>query len=468
MEQSEFERAREKGELDQYSHEDDMITSPQIDYTSSIANGIVSTRREDGELLELDSDAIDGIGIEDGPDATEILVDRDHDIHGEHNEELEVSMDDEYSNIDEEEAEYSNFLENFEDEPAIHDNDEEEAAGSSIAATSTGGQVDEFEEGEDKDIENSRLDPSSDIQRAELIVIELVSDDDVENLEEDTREPNPQDDLREYRAEDALLDSQNTQTENLSEFGDDDHENEDETEQPIQSQVISFLQVSSFSPADASSEEKEEEDNDQLVELTRSQYEETGVSSAQREAGTRYQPSDIQAKLKSPIYIVICGDKYLLAPFHLGESVSESIISLFSWDEIADCTILEFLLFLRQNGDLIDAYNFNSNDELKLRFSELQICITEDTIQSRDTKLADLLLLFQSLKENSSNIEGTPRELTIHLSMQTRFVTQLAKLRSVCSEGKGFESIKHCFVDENGQNSELEDESPKKKRRIVS
>lgn len=469
MENNQLEQAREESELDQYSHEDDMITSPQIDYTNTKSTNIVNAiGSEEGELLELESDAIDEIEVEKSK-VLDVYDQIDHENQGKHNEELEGSMDDEYSNIDEEDTDFFNLPENIDhkNEMSIHDDGvsilQEELVDNSNAAIATENQYKQnFNE------EGSGL----------TSVIELESDDDIENLEEDITETYKQHERNDYRDEDNALNSQDSQVEQISEFGDEYDEDvdqeEDKTAQPIHSQVISILQDSPFSNEAVSSGDDGvdgddgDDDDDQLVELTRSQYEETEVSSPHSGSTIHYEPSEIQSWLQSPVCIVICDDKYLLAPFNFKDTTLESIISLFSWDEVADCSILNFFLFLRHNGDLIDAYNFNSNDELKLRFSELQISITEDTVQAQDTKLADLLYLFQSLKNNSDSLTDSPSELTIHLSMQKRFITQLAKLKSLCSEGKGFNSIIQSYDESNLDVARCGQESQNKKRRFVS
>lgn len=464
MELNELEQARDESELEQESHEGDMITSPQIDYSAlNNSKGLNGSGIDDGELLEPESEIIDGGEVDIGPNDTSILDDRHEENHSEHEEEFDVSLEDEYSNIDEEDAEYLNHA-----EFAILQGDvsmpKEESVDTNIAAINAGDQRNDVKDNGKINLEGFVLNKPSDIQKSDLVVIELVSDDEIENIEADTTETNVQCGQQKHNNEDVFSVSQDDQSEELSEFGDDeDGENEDDTVQPVHSQIISIVQDSSLSDVGIPPEDN---NDDQLVELTRSQYEETEGPSVHMDAPIRYQPSDIQARLKTPIYIVICGDKYLLAPFNMVDSGLESIISLFSWDEVADCTILEFFLFLRHNGGLIDAYSFNFNDELKLRFSEIRIRVTEDTIQARDTKLADLLYLFQSLKTNSSTSDGTPLELTIHLSTQKRFITQLTELKSLSSEGLGFDSIKHFFDEETG--SEPEQESPKKKRKIIS
>lgn len=205
-------------------------------------------------------------------------------------------------------------------------------------------------------------------------------------------------------------------------------------------------------------------DQDNVIEQTRSQYEKENAEangSALR-ASVSYEYSKLQ--LQFPTFLIVRGDTYFLAPFHGNKDATmESIISLFSWDEIIDRTLGDFFELLRHNGDLIDAYNFNSEDELKLLFCELCIAITEDSVDAEETYVLEILSLYQKLRENTPSNQ-LPGQLTIFVTMQQRFKSQFKKLKTAYSEGKGFESL-GCCTDERGYNKMVESKTTSKKRK---
>ena len=167
--------------------------------------------------------------------------------------------------------------------------------------------------------------------------------------------------------------------------------------------------------------------------------------------------------LQFPIYIVVRDDTYLLAPFDAEDSpTDENMISLFSWDEVADCTLHGFFQILRQNGDLIEAYSFNPEDGLQLLFSELGICLAEDTKHAKHIKLATFFQFFHTLWANTKSAEILPKGLLIHISMRQMFMTQYNKLKQLCLNNEGFEALR---ANEHDSDSGLAN-SPRKKRKL--
>lgn len=165
---------------------------------------------------------------------------------------------------------------------------------------------------------------------------------------------------------------------------------------------------------------------------------------------------------KSPIFVEIRGDGYLLLPFYEPcEYELTDMISLFSAGEVAGCTLEHFFQLLRGNGDLIDAYNFNMEDELTLDIPELSLCITEDNIYARAIKLDDLIELFYSLKHNSEGSRTAPDKLTIRVDMQQRFITKYNTIATYAGEHKTFDDL-YKSASTNGE----KEEHVTKKRRL--
>lgn len=165
-----------------------------------------------------------------------------------------------------------------------------------------------------------------------------------------------------------------------------------------------------------------------------------------------------------PIFINVRGDQFLLVPFYGKCDYNfEDMISLFTFDEISDCTIKEFFDLLRGNGDLIDAYNFEVDDELCLNVPEMSISITEDNVHTDTLRLNDLVDPFLSLisKENGFP-KSTPDKMTLLISMQPRFSTNFRKIVEAVAHGKGYYDI---FNAQSHRDIDEDDSSSRKRQR---
>lgn len=165
-----------------------------------------------------------------------------------------------------------------------------------------------------------------------------------------------------------------------------------------------------------------------------------------------------------PIFINVKGDEFLLVPFFEECQYNlEDMISLFTFDEISDCTLLEFFELLRGNGDLIDAYNFDVEDELCLSIPELSISITEDNVHTRSLKLNDLIEPYISLiRQETSDLKNIPDKMTVLVSMQPRFSTNFRKVVEAVAGGKGYFDI---FQPQLHNEQDTDDSVSRKRRR---
>lgn len=178
------------------------------------------------------------------------------------------------------------------------------------------------------------------------------------------------------------------------------------------------------------------------------------------------QNGTLESSLKSievPVFVNIRGDEYLLVPFYDTCNYElQDMISLFDLDEISGRTLEQFFRLLRGNGDLIDAYNFNMEDELKVDIPELSLCVTEDNIYTREIRLEDIFENFHQLKHNSerTHAEKVPDKLTILVTMQQRFITKYNRVAKCASESKTFADL---LPNNNGEEV---DEHQQKKRKL--
>lgn len=286
----------------------------------------------------------------------------------------------------------------------------------------------------------------------EASVIELESEDEIENLEDEPISPEfPQSSKDTEYGENAAPGTD----QELLDFEGVAGEDEDAF---IDEEKAEALQISVFKESD-----------DDLQEVSRSQFENIENFPTQEcvDSGSQLT-SNLEPYMQFPIFILVGGDTYLLAPCERKEGEEDSsLISLFTWDEVLECSISEFMLLLRQSDGLFAAYNFDPEDEISLRFYELDLTLTEDSIYAREQKLLDILILFYKLRENSQSDEGANRKLTLHVSMQKRFITQLQKLQALYREyGELKEVARITSGENNGLSPYIEDLGIKKKRRI--
>lgn len=140
-----------------------------------------------------------------------------------------------------------------------------------------------------------------------------------------------------------------------------------------------------------------------------------------------------------PVFVTIAGDEYLLVPHRQKSAELENTISLFSYDEVAGCTLERLCELLRGNGDLIDAYNFNPADELCLEIPELALSFTEDNVHLPSIEFNDILRCFLRLSENTDG--AAPQQMTLVVSMRTRFVTELRNVFDMAEQGDSFPEL---------------------------
>lgn len=148
--------------------------------------------------------------------------------------------------------------------------------------------------------------------------------------------------------------------------------------------------------------------------------------------------------VKVPIFVCICGDEFLLAPFFEESSYQlQDMISLFSREDVSGKTLEQFFQLLRGNGDLIDAYSFNEEDELRIDIPELATSVTEDNVFTRLLKLDDIINCFYKLRANSEAASDSkvPDKLTIMVSMQPRFISRFKKLENFASSLATFSEV---------------------------
>lgn len=330
------------------------------------------------------------------------------------------------------------------------------------------------------------------MENPEISVIELASEDEIENLEDDeffSNKSEPMEDSGEPMGEPFQEPSKEPMEEpvdNLhspdqpSEYQEELLNFEDEDEQnylnnPIQSQLILVLHPSVLGNAELSSDTAKDNASDQLMELTQAEYQRQ-ENEKSREIPTEVlsvEPrhdldefQDSEPIVHTPVYITIRDDTYLLAPFTNNQvSDFENLVSLYSWDEVAECTISDFFGLLRQNEDLIDTYNISPKDELKLEFLELNLRVTEDIYHAKSIKLVDIINLYQKLCDQTKLPKSVPGQLTIHVCLQKRFSSQFDQLRQVYFAGNGFEAI--IKDDQSEDPIDPDEESVAKKRKLI-
>lgn len=289
------------------------------------------------------------------------------------------------------------------------------------------------------DSENDSVRSDDEVVVSRLILVkELDSEDEIENLEEDTTiytEINS----NSGESDDSYLESDVTETNDNnghhSELDDEEIGAPDE-KQELEAQVL-----------------PDHEPREEIIDVaTKQDNESNSVTSYWSEV---------------PVFIDISGDEYLLIPFFEPcQYQLQDMISLFSLDEISDCAFNDFFELLRGNGDLIDAYNFNVEDELKINIPELRLCLTEDSVYSKTLRLDDLLGSFCTLRRCSkkNGDTRTPDKLTIFVSMQQRFITKYNRLNQIAKEGGTFSDVYRSFVD--SEKIDSDGDSDRKKRKL--
>lgn len=156
-----------------------------------------------------------------------------------------------------------------------------------------------------------------------------------------------------------------------------------------------------------------------------------------------------------PTVICICGDEFLLTPFYEKCNCKlEDMISLFSVDEVRGQSLAQIFQLLRGNGDLIDAYNFNVEDELRIDFPELNLYVTEDNVFARELNLDDIIACFHQLRQNSAlkGEKSFPDKFTVLVSMQQRFASRYGKLKKLVEQQGTFTELQGNFSSEGQVN----------------
>lgn len=317
------------------------------------------------------------------------------------------------------------------------------------------GDIDVDDDGNEQDIVSIEVldsdDPADkeglDIDSSESIGIEeakteLDSEEEIENLEESEQieRTQPEVELEENEQEG----DQDQEVEDVEDVEDVEEAEEAEEPKPIDASDNLHVIESQDLESDSSGHGKGSL-HSESSETTDSETEETVLEvTVQTETHANGTEKD-QVNVDVPIFLYICGDEYLLAPFfEKSNYILEDMISLFSMDEISGKTLDQFFQLLRGNGDLIDAYNFNVEDELRIDIPELALSVTEDNVFTREMKLDDLLNCFYDLKANSEATENTdnvPDKLTIFISMQQRFVSRYQKLQRLAAERGTFAQV---------------------------
>lgn len=457
-------------DFDNLGSDNNMNTSPQYlapkdtDLETDIVNDLLPN---EGELLELENNDIGDPGqIPLQNDSNELgdvgLGNEGEDTSYANDAFIENSTKEQYDSKERNLLQSSTALilnnQNEQDENLVMSqaNDESSIPESNENELSDSGQL-----------EASIVDLLSDaeVEPRQTSVIELESEDEIENLEDDN--PESHSILSVYKHAKNAVEAVIGKDQELLDF---EEEAEADADVEAEEEDASYnehkeqeLQISVFQDSD-----------DDLQEVSRSHFEkiEKFAPTLQNYGEKDSQiASNLELLMQNPVYIVVGGDRYLLAPCHKNQNEEEkNVISLFTWDEVLECNIFEFSQVLRQNDGLFSAYNFDPEDEIKLRFQELDLTITEDSKFANELKLSDILMIYFKLRENSVGDEGSERKLTLHVSMQKRFSAQLKKLQALCRDNLGLEAVIRKTATEK-THLDSEGETPdwlvKKKRKIT-
>ncbi|WPK23728.1 hypothetical protein PUMCH_000973 [Australozyma saopauloensis] len=403
MEQNETEHQELSGsELGHLESEDDMVTSPQFNQDASqVINDTemkTDTQLDRGELLDPESVDVE-LDVEEIASQNDTVMSEEEPTYDDQLR-IDVELDIQETNVQDE---------------SILNVDE------SVAGLVSGSEDDEIVSVSDE-VENVSEHGS---------VIELESEDEIENLEFEEEENAEVDE-----SSDSGVDGEiNVDPAAAGELAPPVIVEEEAQTEPVSSETLKIesITLQSNQPIETVTEVP-------AISLTEASY------------------------IRTPVYIMIQSDTYLLAPCqHQDEDDPESLISLFSWDEVLGCSLYELTQFFRLNDDLMDAYGFDTDDEIKLDFKELYLSVAEDDISAKNIKLIDVLQIFQKLSTNTSSLGDAPSKLTIAVSTQQRSITQFNHLQDICLKNGGFELLQpnHSNGDwlENG-------EIPTKKRKL--
>lgn len=299
--------------------------------------------------------------------------------------------------------------------------------------------VDSEPENGELNSENERLDSlignggnnaghdDSDLERDHANV-ELDSEEEIENLEEQYIEDAEKKEI-------AVLDPEVRESVSLDSQSDFSEEDEPEEGEEEREEGEDEAEVQN----EEAEEEKDEEEMAELPNVQQLQDSNSRVDMATETTSTSLDTTSV------PAFICICGDEFLLTPFFEPCNYKlEDMISLFSVDEVTGKTLEQLFQLLRGNGDLIDAYNFNVEDELRLDIPELGLSVTEDNVFTREMKLDDIIGCFHALRQNShaAGEENVPDKLTVLVSMQQRFASRYGRLQKLASEQGTFGQVR--------------------------
>ena len=295
-------------------------------------------------------------------------------------------------------------------------------------------------------------------------VIDLDSEEEIENLEEE-----------EGNEQVGKMDNENDEHDYENEI--EEMENMDEAEEGgpgkeyEEEEVYEQVDTNSSGNEDEEKREHIYEEHKEDNELSDSEVEDLDLQNEEMNLQTDSNMIREHATSKSlsnfsefPIFINIRGDEFLLVPFFDDCNYDlEDTISLFTLDEVVNCTLSEFFKLLRGNGDLIDAYDFNKEDELCLRIPELSLLVTEDNVHTGDLKLKDLMdTYFSLISRDKKDDKDTPDKMTILVSMQPRFITNYKRILDAAISGK-----RYCDLFDPVGVSEESNGNPKKRKRLL-
>lgn len=344
-------------------------------------------------------------------------------------------------------------------EPVEHDSDEiievesDPELSEQDYVTLNGAEFEDEEEiGEPQHLINDRG-RDSDVEEIGGTLVELDSEEEIENLEDDYEEEQAKseevsDDASEVDEDGGYSDVEGGRSNQGEEKKPQEEANEQYQEakrkkMTIEEEMVTFSQ---------------DVDLNKALEITKT----SNANGHEKSNTTDHLQSEDHELGKVPTFVSIGGDEFLLTPFFDECNYQlEDMISLFSIDEVSGKTLEQFFQLLRGNGDLIDAYSFNVEDELRLDFPELALSVTEDNMFTREMKLDDIIDCFYGLKANSeaAGDRNIPDKLTVLVSMQRRFVSRYKRLKKLVRELETFAQV-------NGIATESESSNLAKKRKL--
>lgn len=278
------------------------------------------------------------------------------------------------------------------------------------------------------------IDPEYQQERKSIVDIE--SEDDIENLEESGGLKNNQDskfndllshstDIFEFEGETARITK-------------DANENTKEEE----AENASSESSNEYYEEEKSNNEIHEHTNDnersEIPKMSDVERPKTKETTQHSPGADLFSDSDEEfVSLPMAVILRIGGTEFLLVPFN--DSYSH-LVSLYD-DNIIGQTIESFFGLIRAHEDLKEIHSFSIEDELVLRVPELNMVITEDNVYSREITIEDFVKTFISLTENTANRECIPKQLSLNITSQTRFITNFNDLSETIRSGLGFEKL---------------------------